>query len=178
MNKALLISLYAKWWREIESLRKTLEFRGENFRKVVEYILEQRKLGKDVKFYIYESKGKKLSCKECMDKELVIQSDCYECKKLLGGKYEGIGKVVGYITIGEVYDLNEYLTQNLTPLGWYEMGLDLQKHKYAFEIKDLVVYDTPKELNKFVNYNLSEKAIADVPVTKAPQSFMYVREVE
>ena len=180
--KQILISLKPNWWNMIASGEKKYEFRGKNFRKVVEHIREMQKTDiemhpykrdtgkfiapKDVWFYVYESNGKKHKQKRevCFGKVNSVDV------------YEGRGKVVGKFRVGMVYD--DVKPYDFMREEFKRIGFDETKHKYAIEIDKVEVFDKPKELNDFVNYNLSMKAIADVPVTRPPQSFMYIWEVD
>jgi len=171
--KAVLSSIQPKWCERIASGDKTIELRKT-----------KPKISAPFKCYIYCTKPSKAHQTVCGC--MVINSD--ELYRLPSGKikhdssielmcYDNYtsdnflnGKVIGEFVCDRVYEIYEpYLTWleeqscvDMNDIALYKGDNDLI---YGLHISELKVYDKPKSLSEF---NL----------TRAPQSWCYVEEIE
>ena len=142
MSKAVLISIRPKWAEKIASGEKTIEVRKT-----------RPKLDTPFKCYIYCTRDKHLAFMQnqtgtnliaCMDVDAAIP---------VGGAI-GNGKVIGEFTCDRIYEL--------APLNHAPDGVEqqacltreeivqyLKGTGYGWNISDLVIYDTPRELGEF-----------------------------
>ena len=170
MSKAILISIKPKWVAKILNGEKTVEIR----KSIPKYDLP-------IDVYIYCTKDKKYA-------NLINR----------GGFLTGM--VVAKFTLNKV-DLirirfNAYCGGELSQDGLCKYAcLSLEeldrylnaKNGYAWHIDNLVIFDRPKELKEFYVYSHSVSGIGldgedktfEIlkPLTKAPQSYCFIRDV-
>lgn len=175
MNNAVLFSIKPKYCEQIISGKKTVEVR----KKIP-------KISVPFPVYIYETKGRKIIT---------------PAGEVL---HEGRGKVIGEFVCDEIIDIHyheeiggygvamshplcDFFAES-TCLTFKELHNYLQGNTgYGLHISDLVIYDKPKELNKFVKIkkcpygNLStiecSKCDDHHCLTRPPQSWCYVEEL-
>ena len=188
--KAILMSIKPKWCEKIFSGEKTVEVR-----KVAP------KLEPPFKVYVYETIGKRTSCRRC-----VIWQSWLDCPmRSPFGCTEGTGAVVGEFVCDEKHNIQftgaSYMINNDISLT---NGIARQsclcfddmfsylgvKGGAALHITAPKRYDTPKELSEFGRYEtklkLDVKGIETIiethkefiPLTRPPQSWMYVEEIK
>ena len=174
--KSVLISVKPKWCEKITSGKKTIEVRKSAPKEV------------PFKAYIYETKG-------ATETPWVDEDGHYI--------YKGKGQVIGEFICDKVYNLvnafggimfaDENLNQ-LEPQLFRDMSCltDEQtadylgdKDGYGWHISDLKIYDNPKELSEFkyfidgrgYEYDESDCGCNGLkPITRPPQSYMFVEE--
>lgn len=194
--KAILMSIKHKWCELILSGEKTVDVR-----KVAP------KLKPPFKVYMYESLGRKISCRKCAIWQNCPMRSPFGCN-------EGAGAVVGVFVCDRVDDYiydycdgvdidDDSLLE--TCLEWEEINIYANGKKlHGLHITAPKRYDTPKELSEFVSckYYKDEECLLSnkthckyrVPdlnpngsvnifecrkrVTRPPQSWMYVEEIE
>ncbi len=201
--KSVLISIKPRWCQLIASGKKTIEVRKT-----------KPKLETPFKAYIYETKGKLRFCDTCVDNN---------CEKWHGeglSCYEGKGKVIGEFICNDIWpmsvfrgdrDLNGYEPKEFPP-GSCLTDKEIIEYLgngvtgYGLFIKNLKIYDKPKELGKFIvpskigcvnegkckgcaffdkgnEYNVEDDCNAPFctddykPLTRPPQSWCYVEEM-
>ena len=172
--KAVLMSIQPKWCELIANGKKTVEVRKT-----------KPKIETPFKVYIYCTQG-------------VVWADY--CHFVKGGR----GKVIGEFVCNEitVAECGSYcvLPKPKTMLD----ELDLleyadQKTVYGWHISDLVIYDKPKELSEFhrvcerdcfsdcphLHHENTESCLevwckvdGQIPITRPPQSWCYIEELE
>ena len=158
--KSVLMSIQPKWCELIASGKKTVEVR-----KI------RPKIDTPFKCYIYETKaydtlfGKGKPKKLCVGGGRVIGE--FVCDRICPICYTLDG-------LADVVDCN---TSCLNPKDFIEYGKG--KTLYGWHIKDLVIYDKPKELSEFRYYNPTVKFENGYPIPtheikRPPQSWCYV----
>ena len=159
--KSVLISIQPKWCELIANGKKTIEIRKT-----------MPKIETPFKCYIY------------CTKKFYKKGDGY-----FQGKY--CGKVIGEFVCDKIQNLfsnsqfwiDEDIV-NKTCLNNYE----IRKYAngaykiYGWHISDLTIYDKPKELSEFYTeckyeINYKDDWSNDKPLTRPPQSWCYVKEV-
>ena len=185
--RAILMSIKPEWCDKIFSGEKTVEVRKT-----------APKLKPPFKVYMYESLGKKISCRQCAIWQNCPMRSPFGCN-------EGAGAVVGEFVCDEKHDIQftgaSYMINNDVSLTngiarqsclWFDdmfsyLGV---KGGAALHITALKRYDTPKELSEFGRYEtkleidvkgietIIERHKKFIPLTRPPQSWMYVEEIE
>ena len=168
MSKAVLFSIKPKYCELIASGKKTIEVRKT-----------KPKLDTPFKCYIY------------CTKDFYRAGDGY-----FQGKY--CGKVIGKFVCDEIieilpdneiygtYDISddEVIASCLVNGDLWNYGIG--KTLYGFHISDLVIYDKPKELGEFYNYDTTfnnafgwafSEEEKRVYLKRPPQSWCYVEEL-
>lgn len=178
--RAILMSIKPKWCEKIFSGEKTIEVRKTAPKET------------PFKVYVYETLGKHKSCRKCG------KTNCpfVWC-------YEGAGAVVGEFVCDEKHDIQftgeSYMINNDISLTngiakqsclWFDdmfsyLGV---KGGAALHITAPKRYDTPKELGEFWTVRCTNKTgeckTCEVKpacinnITRPPQSWMYVEEIE
>lgn len=176
MSKAVLISIKPEWVEKIFSGEKIMEFRKT---------IPNCEL--PCKYYIYCTKNRHLACVIGGGSAKAIPCCNSETAFIVGG-YLGNGKVIGEFTLNYWYkfrldekkmvsyvdtsDWQRYfypkmsiasIKRGCVPFDQLSKYLN-GKDGYALYIDDLKKYDNPKELSEF-------------KLTKAPQSWCYVKEL-
>lgn len=176
MDKAVLISIRPKWVEKITSSKKTLEVRKN-----------RPKLELPFKCYIYETQGR--------TETPWIDEDGHTI-------FKGRGQVIGEFVCDRIVNLSwEHLldvTENEVSgscLPTYRAISYLAGNGgYGWHISDLKIYETPKELTEFRTWKkckscsksgyestaciYDENCMVPVAITKAPQSWCYVEELQ
>lgn len=168
MSKAVLISINPKWCEKIANGEKTIEIR-----KTRPHIILP------VKVYIYETKGYER-----------VGND--NLNFVIGGK--GRGMVIGEFECHNIFTVyydsdirygidypNEYAKaimekSNLTL--WEMLDYFDGKDGYAWVISDLKIYDEPKELSQFEARKDCGGYFKWHKLTRPPQSWQFVEELE
>lgn len=165
--RAILISIKPEWCRYIIQGKKTLEIRKT-----------RPKLNLPFRAFIYETKSIDRS-------RLTVYIDGNEpCQY-----YKGTGKVIGEF-------ICDYIVNIDVPYPAYQNEMDknifkkscmtyTQLHQYAgnkrvygYHISDLIIYDEPEELNKFIVAKDKTRGCPKLTkLKKTPQSWCYVEEV-
>ena len=193
--KAILMSIQPKWCELIASGKKTVEVRKTAPKEV------------PFKVYMYESLGKKISCRKCAIWQNCPMRSPFGCN-------EGAGAVVGEFICDKVECIEENTIYNAKVLC-KESCLSIQeianytqgKRFFAWHISDLKIYDEPKELGEFYvpckkyndgelhcmewdceHYSFFPGANGDAeeeclckgskPLRRPPQSWCYVEELQ
>lgn len=190
--KAVLMSIHPKWCELIFSGEKTIEVRKT-----------APKLEVPFKVYMYETLGKRTSCRQC---------DIWQTCDLRSpfGCHEGAGAVVGEFVCDFVKEcIPDFCPYHQVFFNYFfESGNDCLTEKerrkygngsslYGLYITEAKRYDTPKELYEFTKAcdfrsncgvctrkkYLIEDGIAqfmgcDQHIYRAPQSWCYVHEVQ
>lgn len=167
--KAILISIRPKWCEKIANGKKTIEVRKTAPKEV------------PFKCYIYMTQG--------AYKDLGLYSE---------GIYQNRMKVIGEFICDKV-SMEFVGYRNHEPCYWYLLdGSCLTKDElmnygkwatlYGWHISNLKIYDKPKELSEFKTgckgckerdtYHCKFYCYGERPLTRPPQSYMYVDEVE
>ena len=201
--KAILISIKPKWVAKILNGEKTLEIRKTMPKcelPIDVYIYCTKKLSQ--RFLI--KKGEQIGIKE--NGEDIIADTNIITKYPTMFEFNFGGKVVAKFTLNKVEEIEPFeeynslfgLAYKLTEKGiincqkaqlTYEEYNHYLKGKrgYAWHIDNLVVFDKPKELNEFYVYSHSVAGVGldgkdktfEIlkPLTKAPQSYCFIRDV-
>ena len=163
MGNSVLISIRPKWCELIAIGKKTVEVRKT-----------APKLQTPFKCYIYETLDKKYENIGVYDPNAPLYKNFVHYP----------GKVIG-----------EFICANIRPvLAGYIHGacltydgitsyLGRNGHGCGLEIRNLVIYDKPKELSEFWSWQPSVEWKDGYPmpthlIKRAPQSFMYVEELK
>lgn len=194
MAKAVLISIRPEWVNKILSGEKTLEVRKP-----------RPKLETPFKCYIYCTKNEKDSDRLWVLREQIrkeydgLTAVCAHLKAQPDSHSVGNGHVVGefvcdtYVTdktFGHDALFNAAACMIEPDVVAYSAGTPL----YGWHISNLKIYDTPKELTEFHTWKkckscsksgyestactYDENCMVPVAITKAPQSWCYVEELE
>lgn len=178
--KSVLISIKPKWCELIASGKKTVEVRKT-----------KPKLETPFKVYIYQTRKPDMVTFSGTGRHIS------EYDKTLYYT-ERSGKVIGEFVcdniINIVYDVNEYygVCQSQTQIPYDELDKYLNTCMgYGWHISDLVIYDKPRELYDFVNYDKHEACLKkncfsgdcwgcpnNAIVVIPPQSWCYVEVQE
>lgn len=195
MTRAILISIQPKWVEKILNGEKTIEIR-KTFPKC--------KLPIDV--YIYCTKDPKhlvapFRFKEGWKYKEYNDNTSYACGCTANMGEDINGKVVAKFTLNNIDDfyvftdgLIQYwiacdLEKSCVPYDDLANYIGKGKKGYAWNIDDLEIFDTPKELSEFKipnplfeNVGMFGWAFDDepryIPIKKAPQSWCYVEVKE
>lgn len=181
--KAVLLSVQPRWCEHIASGKKTVEVRKT-----------RPKLKAPFKVYIYCTKGEYL----WLDKGRVF----------LDGKYNRIidnlperllnSRVIGEFVCDEIYPIKVHSNCAVQNWNWFELSrsclsldevakyIGANKTGYGWHISNLVIYDKPKKLSEFYNYDptynnafgwaFSEEEKRTY-LKRPPQSWCYVEEL-
>lgn len=173
MSKSVLISIQPKWCELIASGKKTIEVRKT-----------KPKLETPFKVYIY--------CTQKGDNVFIVGDKAHKFN----------GKVIGEFICDEILDCRD-VNMDYTCLTVDEWLKYTKGHKgavYGWHISNLVIYDKPRELRKFIRIcpewekeEITDKCIrcehlyrspieyfvecdyeGEVPITRPPQSWCYV----
>ena len=178
--KSVLIAIRPQWAEKIAKGIKTIEVRKTAPQEV------------PFKAYIYESRNGGHRCKHCNEKD-----SCYSYAPKNVGCYNGSGKVICEFICDKVMVLTplglrgfEIHPQILNAVCLTKEDLDTYgglKTIYGWHISDLKIYDKPKELREFKTscngckerdtYHCKFYCYGERPLTRPPQSYMYVREL-
>lgn len=145
MNKAVLISVRPEWCEKIASGRKTIEVRKS-----------RPKIEMPFKVYIYETKQ--------FHKNTPYSFKTWNRRGKVIGEFVCNG-MLSHCESGNADLAEQYGCIKREMLFEYAQGKEL----YGWHISDLVIYEQPKELNKF---------FCRKPLTRPPQSWCYVEEEE
>lgn len=197
MSRAVLISIRPEWVDKILSGEKTLEVRKT-----------RPKLETPLKCYIYCTKDKKDSDRLWVLREQIrkeyngLAAVCAHLRAQPDLHSVGNGHVVGEFVCDRIVNLSwEHLldvTENEVSgscLSTYRAISYLAGNGgYGWHISNLKIYDTPKELTEFHTWKkckscsksgyestaciYDENCMVPVAITKAPQSWCYVEELE
>lgn len=177
--KSVLISIQPKWCEKIVKGEKTIEVRKTAPKEV------------PFKAYIYCTKGN-----DGYEWLYRVDNNGY------GKAQSWHGKVIGEFVCDKVYliknqgsmfsvaDEEQGVTNEIARqscLDYYDMVSYLgNKHGYAWHISDLQIYDKPKELSEFKTgckgcnerdtYHCKFYCYGERPITRPPQSYMFVEE--
>ena len=184
MSKSVLISINPKWCELIANGKKTVEIRKT-----------KPKIDVPFKCYIYQTKAKDKLVEVMKDGDS-LYGETYHGEPVFiktFGKYhwdKGNGKVIGEFVCDSI---NEF---NISGLEWWKMKDHLlnisclqeaelksyigDKIGYSWHITDLVIYDKPKELSEFkcAEYHYGNIHLPPRPITRPPQSWQFVEEVQ
>lgn len=194
--KSVLISIQPQWCEKIFSGEKTIEVRRNRPKleppfTVYVYCTKAKNIREDGLYLLPNDKELYLGCKE---KDLGFV--CWE------GDFRN-GKVIGSFVCDKVYKIvpdGEYYSNGYdidddmlseTCLGrGYLTGYGLGYTLYGWHITDLKIYDSPKRLKEFGNYKkcvdiidkgqevIIENYSEFIPLTRPPQSWQYVEELQ
>ena len=146
---AVLISIRPKWCELIASGKKTVEVRKTKPNAIL-----------PLKFYIYETQGN----------ERAGNAEFTYVKK---GR--GRGKVIGEFICHNIYPVCAgYIHGSCLEYDEVINYLGNNGRGWGWAISDLVIYDSPKELNEFYRWCGWTFEV----VERAPQSWMYVEELK
>jgi hypothetical protein len=203
--KTILVSIHKKWLDMIISGEKKFEFRKLNCSKwkTGDRVLLLESLGKKLGYQQYNDDGfyGEIVSYQKMFK-ILSHDEGYEFhnnREYAKEVYEGTGLIRAEFVIGNVelmvYGILEHngeIVMNKKEMGYTNQPL-------AFEITQLIVYDTPKDKSELIvaskftkwrytmkddlgdgNFSDLEYAIRKnmFPVLRSPQSFMYVLDKE
>lgn len=174
--KAVLISVQPKWVEKIASGEKTIEVRKT-----------KPKLETPFKCYIYATKN---------GDRIVLKNDrVFEISKAL------TGKVIGEFVCNHILHSNKNAFIGEKPLTQFVLKQSCltmeelndyrsNKNIYAWEIRNLKIYDKPKELSEFKHWVNNKdydgwneqrtkiiKGFVLRPLTRPPQSWCYVEDI-
>ena len=191
--KSIMISIKPKYVAKILNGEKTIEVRKT-----------APKCDLPVEVYIYCTKEDDLLLLSQVERDMFVRGKDFDIKDYyrLHSGYNGKGKVVAKFTLKKVEEfiqgLNEAEYEHLPNFALKDYdyyGLEYLMEKaclndeeinkyapylsfYAWHISDLVIFDKPKELMDFRNFNQwNGNEIDPYTMTKAPQSWCYCEEV-
>ena len=171
--KAILMSIQPKWCAKIANGEKTIEVRKT-----------RPKIETPFKCYIYCTKGK-----EVLVTNKVVSWTGEVIGEFVCDRIYGVA-ITGVFETGEQLPIDIFKKSCLTVNDFHNyVGI---KNRYGWHISELKIYDKPKELRKFYTLcepnkrtkrcDMCEYAFCTVlgkkPVTRAPQSWCYVEELE
>lgn len=185
--KAVLISIQPKWCELIASGKKTVEVRKT-----------KPKLETPFKCYIYETQGRTETPFVDEDGHVIFKGRGQVIGEFVCNKFTYIE--AGYDTNGNKHLYNTAFIEHRMCIPDNELFDYLYKSRensggWGWHISDLVIYDKPKELREFkrvcdgncqsCQYAIwqtsgwaYEPYIVDCkPITRPPQSYMYVEEL-
>jgi len=174
--KAVMASVQPQWCEKIASRDKSLEVRKTKPNIPVPF-----------KCYIYQTR------RRWWYEILGKLSACAWVRAVM----EGQGKVIGEFTCDDVKPIfaQDFIVREdairaikgscLTPqevkdyAGW-KKGIQLFdcKELYGWHISNLVIYDSPRELKEFRGLRETKFGFEPVALTRPPQSWYYVEELE
>lgn len=176
--KGVLMSIRPEWCELIASGKKTVEIRKTIPRKFVHDRFYGGHVVEPFKVYIYETQGYSATPQVFEDGTMIFQ---------------GRGSVIGEFVCDEVVELAplnraDDTVEEKACMSREEIARYLKGKGYAWYISDLVIYDTPKELNEFKQchkcpYGYEECTRYEYScngaynVQNPPQSWCYVYEV-
>lgn len=181
MSKAVLISINPKWCALIANGKKTIEVRKT-----------RPKIETPFKCYIYcTNSGRPLVLGEVFRGDWHTEyTQTYGCSRKEAEKTWEVynGKVIGELVCDEIMS-GRNLGEGEFSLPWGEdedclSDTEIEAYGknasnlYGWHISDLVIYDKPKELSDFVGLRETRFGYAPVKITRPPQSWCYVREIE
>lgn len=160
--KSVLISIQPQWCKLIANGKKTVEIRKT-----------RPKLDTPFKCYIYCTQGKTLN-------DILTFAE-YKNGEYMGDYYAN-GKVIGEFICRNIAKGNLQLGSCLTMQEISEYAKN--KEIFGWCISDLIIYDKPKELSEFINYNRCpygglvdcKKCGEHHCLKRPPQSWCYVEK--
>ncbi len=162
MSKAVMISIRPKWCEKICNGEKTIEVRKT-----------RPKLETPFKCYIY-----------CTMDHPYISVSCGELDKLnyrtnTVGRCNG--KVIGEFICDRIYELAPLNhapddVEQQACLTREEIVRYLKGAGYGWQISDLKIYETPKQLDEFTFLRETKFGSEPVTIKRPPQSWCYVEE--
>lgn len=191
--KSVLISIKPKWCELIASGKKTIEVRKT-----------RPKCDTPFKCYIYQTVGGRTNTVDILENNLGKVIGEFVCDKI-DKFHEWQLSPQGKYQKAEQHDLDIFLLEScltFEQVAKYRENLPYFKPLYGWHISDLVIYDKPKELSEFVTFCDKDtkcclkcrhylfdsddlngyRRWCDVyrrkPLTRPPQSWCYVKEVE
>jgi len=186
--KAIMISIKPKWCAKIMNGEKTIEVRkNKALANAIQKLIDEYGYAE---IYVYCTKSSlKVSGKYGYKKELVVNGNVVNGKVPFKFRCYKVEEIISAETIGVPMCFTHNLFEKdlckkscLTP---YDFN-DYLKGKigYAIHIRNLEIFDRPKELSEFkfykkfvsYDYTYTRKYIEYElhPLTKAPQNFCYV----
>lgn len=189
-NKAILISIKPKWCALIASGKKTIEIRKT-----------RPKIKAPFKVYVYCTKDKRNHFWTGKRYSYVDESSHNAFDK------DGNGKVIGEFICSEITTFPDDCSAGWLVKNSHVSTIELKRYAdsndklYAWHISDLVIYDEPKELRDFcfppelycekercggcpkdqmmgLDGDYAFDCEWEKPITRAPQSWCYVKEKE
>ena len=179
MSKSVLMSIRPEWCEMITNGKKTIEVRKT-----------RPKLETPFKCYIYCTLS---GCNEFFRETL--KGEIAEWNR--GGWANKKGCVIGEFVCSRLYYIeadvdmfggkhlyNTVFLQNSICMSNEELFQYLYKGKgkknggWAWSIRDLVIYDIPKELSEFTRLRNTKFGLEPVSLVRPPQSWCYVEEPE
>ena len=195
--KSILLSIKPKYVELIASGQKTIEVRKTAPQEV------------PFKCYIYESRNGGHRCKHCNEKD-----SCYSYAPKNVGCYNGSGKVIGWFICDRIEKVNAKCSDYGIDLFYHDCltngcltereiekyfnipeDRDLRAMKgngYVWNISDLKIYGSPKELNEFsrpcsysglcfsckrTSFKKDGNLLCNTKITRPPQSWMHVEDL-
>ena len=181
--KSVLISIKPKWCELIANGKKTVEVRKT-----------KPKIDVPFKCYIYQTKAKDKLVEVMKDGDS-LYGETYHGEPVFiktFGKHhwdKGNGKVIGEFICDRIeeFECYDYVTPTMCAIG-KEACLTpneliqyvTSSTGYAWHISNLVIYDKPKELSDFecAEYHYGNIHLPPRPITRPPQSWQFVEEIE
>lgn len=174
---SILLSIQPKWCEKIFSGEKTVEIRKNS-----------PKLAPPFKCYVYctlqKTIGDFILCKSEENSRLFGHNTAVGVNKHVAryGDVNLKGKVIGEFVCNGIFPIRVFENGSIQDYNWHSMWRTCVSYdeiaRYignnnigcGWEISDVILYDTPKELSCFTNIN-------GEAIKKAPQSWGYVVDV-
>lgn len=202
--KAILISIKPKWVAKILNGEKTIEIR-KTCPSIFKHLKSYEGAKLDV--YIYCTKEDSLCCIKRIGRDRYICGKDFDLRDFphLSSGYDGKGKVVAKFTLNKVVEyINGGQWRRDNTFGNYDDYINdkiLEKscltedelfaycedlHFFSLHIDNLEIFDRPKELSEFETMKQhlvgvigqTQPILQNIRLTKAPQSWCYVEELE
>lgn len=165
MKDAILLSMKPKWGQLILELKKTVEMRKFAVKPgtlVYMYITKDKKENLCWKFdYEYDNCGRKLNGKVAAS--FVVD----KCVDMMRWTYQ--------FKDNEFYDILKKACLSIKDLENYTGPQP--KKLFAWFIKELKIFDRPKELYDFMRKRKYKYGLCFSRIKKAPQSYCYVEDL-
>ena len=176
--KAILISIKPEWVAKILNGEKTIEIRKT-----------MPKCDLPIDVYIYCTKDDKCGLVWDNQGKGIVNSSLFPYGKNCPERHRVVnGKVVAKFTLNTVKEWHNYSWYEITKKGCvsddelrnYSKG---KASLYIWHIDNLVIFDKPKKLSEFNHLVKGNKLdhsidainyVGGLPLTKAPQSFMFI----
>lgn len=174
MELAVLLSIQPQWCEKIASGEKTVEVRKN-----------APKLKTPFKVYMYETLGKRTSCRRCSIWQKCTLRSPFGC-------HEGAGAVIGEFVCSKIYEIEyggcRYMINNDRSFTnriaeesclWYD---DLYRYLgdktgYGWIITNVKIYEQPKMLGEFITPSGTGGVSGNHYLYRPPQSWCYVEEL-
>lgn len=174
--KSVLISIQPKWCEKICKIIGKDFFGKPKYMKRLELRKSKPNIETPFKVYIYETKGKRIR----------LSSIFYG--------HEGKGKIIGEFVCDYILRHCEMSNADIAEEQGCVLREDILKYSngkevFGWHISELVIYDTPKELNEFKSaatygrelrrkfFGKDPCCVNDYRLTRPPQSWCYVEEL-